>query len=89
MTTADESHRAVGLARDFLYQLMDPALTPRVPGAVRRRARSVLRHFPWGDHGLIQAAQVAVDRLDSETEAAQAISTPQPGVVLDVENELG
>jgi hypothetical protein len=89
MTTPDESHRAVERAREFLTDLMYPATTPRVPLAVRVRARRVLRHYPWGDEGLIRAAQVAVDRRGSDSEDVQAISPHQPGVVLDVENELG
>ncbi len=46
MTIPVERTRAVLAAREFLYDLLDPQKTPRVPRSVRRRAISVLRHFP-------------------------------------------
>ena len=47
MTLPDERTRAILYAREFLYDLLDPKKTPRVPRAVRQRAVSVLRHYPW------------------------------------------
>jgi len=32
--------------RGFLARLSDPAQTPRVPHALRREARALLRHYP-------------------------------------------
>ena len=50
MTLPDERTRAILWARAFLLDLMDPAKTPRVPRAIRRRAYSVLKHYPgWLD----------------------------------------
>jgi hypothetical protein len=46
MTLPDERARAISNTREFLYNLMDPKKTPRVPKEVRRRARSCLKHFP-------------------------------------------
>lgn len=50
MTLPDERYRAVKSARDFLRDLLDPKKTPRVPREVRRRAASVLKHYPWDVH---------------------------------------
>ena len=47
MTLPDERFRAVKYAREFLRDLLDPKKTPRVPRAIRLRALSVLRHYPW------------------------------------------
>lgn len=46
MTMPDEMVNAIINARRFLYALMDPQETPRVPAAVRMEARGRLKHFP-------------------------------------------
>ena len=46
MTLPDERYRAVLAAEQFLQDLLDSGKTPRVPAAIRQRARSVLRHYP-------------------------------------------
>ncbi len=46
MTLPDERYRAVLAAERFLEELLDSSKTPRVPAAIRQRARSVLRHYP-------------------------------------------
>jgi len=46
VTTPDEEARAIASARTFLYALLDPRQTPRVPREVRQRARRVLKHYP-------------------------------------------
>lgn len=50
MTLPDERLRALIAARNFLRDLLDPKKTPRVPLDVRRRARSVLKHYPDSYH---------------------------------------
>jgi len=47
MTLPHESARAVLLTRKFLFELLDPQKTPRVPRTIRRRAGELLRHYPW------------------------------------------
>lgn len=47
MTLPDEECFALQEARRFLFDLIDPKTTPRVPGAVRQRALAVLRHYPF------------------------------------------
>ena len=46
MSTPEEQERAISQVRRFLYDLMDPQVTPRVPGYVRKRARQVSKHYP-------------------------------------------
>jgi hypothetical protein len=46
MTIPSERTRAVLYTQDFLKDLLDPTKTPRVPKEIRRRAHSLLRHYP-------------------------------------------
>ena len=46
MTLPDERNRAVRSAREFLTDLLRASKTPRVPRAIRERARAILRHYP-------------------------------------------
>lgn len=46
MTIASERTRAVNSTYDFLFDLLDPKKTPRVPKQIRQQARSLLRHYP-------------------------------------------
>lgn len=46
MTTPAERTRAVLSTEEFLAELLDPRKTPRVPSALRERARRLLRHYP-------------------------------------------
>jgi hypothetical protein len=50
MTLPDERTRAIVNARNFLYDLIDPKKTPRIPKAVRERARRILKHYPWDSY---------------------------------------
>jgi hypothetical protein len=42
-----EEAAAVDAARRFLFDLLNPKVTPRVPKAVRERARRVVKHYPY------------------------------------------
>lgn len=46
MTIPSERTRAVLNTEQFLVDLLDPKKTPRVPKDIRRRAGSLLRHYP-------------------------------------------
>ena len=46
MTIPSERTRAVLNTEQFLMDLLDPKKTPRVPKDIRRRASSLLRHYP-------------------------------------------
>lgn len=47
MTLPIQELNAVVQGHQFLYDLLDPKKTPRVPSAVRRRASDILRHYPY------------------------------------------
>jgi hypothetical protein len=46
MTLPDERYRALKCGEQFLLDLCNPKITPKVPTAVRDRARNILKHFP-------------------------------------------
>lgn len=46
MTIPVERTRAVLCTKDFLFALLNPKATPRVPREVRRQASRCLRHYP-------------------------------------------
>lgn len=45
-STPEQGASALISARELLVRLCNAALTPRVPGSVRREARALLRHYP-------------------------------------------
>lgn len=47
MSLPSEKQRAVLYARRFLYDLLDPKKTPKVPRPIRLQAIRILRHFPY------------------------------------------
>ena len=46
MSLRIEQYRALKMTNEFLFEMLDPKKTPRVPGDVRRRASHCLRHYP-------------------------------------------
>ena len=46
MTLPYERVQAVINTEQFLYQLLDPKKTPRIPKSVRKRAAELLKHYP-------------------------------------------
>lgn len=46
MTLPHEEVNSLNGVREFLYDLLDPKKTPRVPRAVRLRAHRLAKHFP-------------------------------------------
>ncbi|WP_274961466.1 BPSL0761 family protein, partial [Lentibacter algarum] len=58
MTLPVERFNSLLHAEQLLYDLLDPKKTPRVPRAIRGRARSVLRHWPMGSQLEIIAERV-------------------------------
>ena len=64
MTLPDERYRAVVQTEKFLKEIL---LTPRVPKAIKDRARSCLRHYPvWYD--MQRAAEAAPDVFQERME---------------------
>lgn len=58
MTLPDERYRSLVQTKDFLIQLLDPKLTPRVPKDIRRRAYGLLRHWPENYHLELMAQEM-------------------------------
>jgi len=46
MTLPNEEVHSLQAVRRFLYDLLNPQATPRVPKEIRQRARRVCKHFP-------------------------------------------
>jgi hypothetical protein len=65
MTLPDERYRAVVQTHKFLVEILS---TPRVPKAIKDRARSCLRHYP-NDWDMKRAADGAPDVFQEQMEA--------------------
>jgi hypothetical protein len=65
MTLPDERYRAVVQTQKFLLEILS---TPRVPKAIKDRARSCLRHYP-SDWDMQRAAEGAPDVFQKQMEA--------------------
>jgi len=46
MTMPHEEYNSINSARRFLYDIMDPKKSPRVPKKIRLEARRIVKHFP-------------------------------------------
>jgi len=64
MTLPDERYRAVVQTQRFLLEILT---TPRVPKAIKDRARSCLRHYP-SDWDMKRAADSAPDVFQEQME---------------------
>ena len=62
MTMPSERSRAMVQVRDFLYSLLDPKQTPRVPLEVRQRAHDLLRHYPT-QYDIVLLSEMAPELL--------------------------
>lgn len=56
--------RAINSAHAFLFDLMNPQSTKRVPSEIRSRARRVVKHFPFSSDYMIQC--LSLDQAASE-----------------------
>jgi hypothetical protein len=65
MTLPDERYRAVVQTQKFLVEILS---TPRVPKAIKDRARSCLRHYP-SDWDMQRAADGAPDVFQEQMES--------------------
>ena len=65
MTLPDERYRAVVQTQKFLVEILS---TPRVPKAIKDRARSCLRHYP-SDWDMQRAAEGRPDIFQEQMEA--------------------
>jgi hypothetical protein len=65
MTLPDERYRAVVQTQKFLIEILS---TPRVPKAIKDRARSCLRHYP-SDWDMQRAAEGSPEIFQEQMEA--------------------
>ena len=65
MTTPDERYRAMLEGMRLIEDLLIPQVTPRVPGAIRERARWIMRHYP-SQYELERLALKAPDQLSTK-----------------------
>jgi hypothetical protein len=65
MTLPDERYRAVVQTQKFLVEILS---TPRVPKAIKDRARSCLRHYP-SDWDMQRAAEGSPEIFQEQMEA--------------------
>jgi uncharacterized small protein (DUF1192 family) len=70
MTTTEEMINAIDNARTFMYSLLDPKQTPRVPKSVRKYAKDRLKHFPT-KYNTIEIGE-ELSRLRAEVAALKA-----------------
>lgn len=63
----DERYRAILYARRFCEDLLDSKKTPRVSKEIRKRALSVLRHFP-DEYYLSMLAEARPDIIERRGE---------------------
>ena len=66
MTLPDERYRALKCGKEFLYDLLNPKKTPRVPKDIRRQAHHILRHYPDNFH-LELIAEVLPEWFDKKS----------------------
>jgi len=67
MTLPDERYRAIRQTRQFLQDLQDRTIYPRVPRAVRAEAYHLLRHYPT-EYDLERLAEKAPNVVTREME---------------------
>ena len=46
MSTLEEEIYALQRCKEFIYSLLDPKQTPKVPKEIREKARIVVKHYP-------------------------------------------
>lgn len=68
MTLPYERLRAVNNTGEFLFALLDPKKTPRVPKVVRQWARRLVKHYPH-PYEMNIAAEQAPDLFEAPKDA--------------------
>lgn len=65
MTVPFERFRAVKNAEQFLLDLCNPKVTPRVPKSIREQARWCLKHYP-SQFDMEEVAKACPDRFSTK-----------------------
>jgi hypothetical protein len=82
MTLPYEEVHSLQAVRRFLFDLLDPSATPRVPKAIRQRARRVCKHFPM-DYS-IQERYPEVFNPKQETTVSNTTSTTRKNYIAEL-----
>ena len=61
MTIHSERVNAILNTEAFLYQLLDPKKTPKVPLSIRKRAGELLKHYPTEFYVRMEEASIIHD----------------------------
>ncbi len=61
--------------KEFLFDLMSPKKTPKVPSAIRQQARWLLKHFP-GNYDLRQIVEALPEVFGSTERLERSSNTP-------------
>ena len=77
MTIPIERKRSFFALRDFARDLLDPKKTPKVPGYIRSRAHSCLRHYPW-DHQMRQIVEIFPEMFGQDDEEITFVPRSKP-----------
>lgn len=62
MTTEEEGYRSLEQTRQFLFDLLNPQVTKRVPREIRKRASRCLKHYPLVLKGSILPPGIVMDK---------------------------
>jgi hypothetical protein len=68
MTTSEEMIRAIESAKNFLYELMDPKATPKVPLYIRKRSHRITKHYPMSTTDLLIHLQESATKVRQKCE---------------------
>lgn len=82
MTIPFERTRALIETRLFLQELTDPKVTPRVPRAIRGKAKLLLKHFPtYAD--VEQAHKALPDTYGPVPPFSRLVGSPQTVMTIE------
>ena len=94
MTLPQEEVNSLNATRAFMYDLLNPVATPRVPREVRERARRVVKHFPFEVHvrarypAVFGASALSPSSDCAELETLRAENARLRSALLRIEREV-
>ena len=79
MSTFEEENRSIEQARQFLYDLLDPKKTPKVPKEIRLRARQVVKHYPILMVRWVRVLDVFVEKFKEDKKTRHYLNARKDG----------
>ena len=86
MTLPDERYRALRCGEQFLVDLLNPKVTPKVPKSVRDRAARILKHFPT-KYDMDGIAEAMPDRFSNKPIWDHYSDLPAPDAYKETNDE--